>query len=44
MMKFKEYFEPDRNKWGGERADIVLPQYKFVYLKRKCEYWKEKTN
>ncbi len=27
----------------GGRTNVLLPQYKFVYLKRKCEYWKEKN-
>ena len=43
-MSFKNYIEPDKEKWGGKKGILFLPQYKFVYIKRKCEYWKEKTN
>lgn len=42
-MSFKNYIEPDKEKWGGKRGILFLPQYKFVYIKRKCEYWKEKN-
>lgn len=44
-MSFKNYIEPDKEKWGGgKRGILFLPQYKFVYIKRKCEYWRKKIN
>ena len=42
-MSFKNYIEPDKEKWGGKRGILFLPQYKFVYIKRKCEYWRKKN-
>ena len=42
-MSFNEYISSDKNKWGKRKGLIFLPQYKFVYLKRKCEYWRSKN-
>lgn len=28
---------------GGSKGLFFLPQYKFVFLKRKCEYWRLKN-
>lgn len=42
-MSFKNHIEPDKEKWGGKRGILFLPQYKFVYIKRKCEYWRRKN-
>ena len=37
-MSSNEYVSSDKNKWSKRKGLIFLPQYKFVYLKRKCEY------
>lgn len=42
-MSFNEYISSDKNKWGKRKGLMALPQYKFVYLKRKCEYWRSKN-
>ena len=42
-MSFNEYISSDKNKWGKRKGLMALPQYKFVYLKRKCEYWRSRN-
>lgn len=37
----KEKLIADKYRWNGKKNIRSLPQYKFVYYKRKCEYWKE---
>ena len=41
-MKFKQYISDDVKKWNGKHL-LLIPQFRFVFLKRKCEYWHEKT-
>lgn len=41
-MKFKQYISDDVKKWNGKHL-LLIPQFRFVFLKRKCEYWREKT-
>lgn len=39
-MNFKKYIEMDKNRWKGKRHLFFIPQYRFVYLKQKCEFWR----
>lgn len=41
-MRFSEYVAADKNKWNKKKL-FLLPEYKFVYLKRKCEYWRSRN-
>src|SRR5699024_2352880 len=41
-MKFSEYIAEDKNKWNKKNL-FLLPEYRFVYLKRKCEYWRSRN-
>lgn len=42
-MTFKQYIYPDVCKWGGRRHLKFIPQFRFLYFKRKCEYWRPKN-
>lgn len=42
-MNFKKYIESDVNKWGEKKFLFFLPQFRFVYLKRKCEWWRKRN-
>ena len=41
--KMNSIIEADRARWKGKKNLFILPQFKFVKLKRKCEYWKRKN-
>lgn len=34
--------EADKKRWGGKNL-ILLPQFRFLFVKRKCEYWRNKN-
>ncbi len=38
-----EKIEADVKRWGREKHLMFLPQYRFLFIKRKCEYWREKN-
>lgn len=38
-----EIIEADRKRWGDKSSLILLPQFRFLWVKRKCEYWREKN-
>lgn len=38
-----ETIEADKKRWGGVRNLIFLPQFRILWVKRKCEYWREKN-
>ena len=33
----------DKDRWKGEKNLLFLPQFKFIRLKRRCEYWRNKN-
>lgn len=35
--------EADKKRWGERKKIMFLAQYRFVYIKRKCEQWREKN-
>lgn len=35
--------DADRARWRGKKNLFILPQFKFVKMKRKCEYWRAKN-
>ena len=39
----KKVIEADRTRWGGKKHLLSLPQFRFLYVKRKCEYWRKKN-
>lgn len=40
--KMNRIIQADKKRWGGKHI-IWLPQFKFIYIKRKCEYWRNKN-
>lgn len=35
-----ETIAADRKRWAEIKHPLLLPQYRFLYVKRKCEQWK----
>lgn len=41
--KLDKTIQADKYRWGEKRKLFLLPQYRFIYVKRKCEYWRNKN-
>lgn len=39
VKKMNGMIEADRKRWGSRRHLLLLPQFRFLFVKRKCEYW-----
>lgn len=37
-----EMIEADKKRWGYIKHLLLLPQFRFLYVKRKCEYWRNR--
>ena len=40
-QEYKTFNFADRYRWNEERNAIFISQYRFIRLKRFCNYWKE---
>ena len=38
-----EVIVADKTRWGGKKHLLFLPQFRFLYIKRKCEYWRTRN-
>lgn len=38
-----EIIEEDRKRWGEKSNLMLLPQFRFLWVKRKCEYWRNRN-
>ena len=39
-----ELIQSDKDRWAGTKRPWLIPQYRFVVLKRYCEVWKPKNS
>lgn len=39
-----EVIEADKQRWAEIKHPFTLPQFRFLYVKRKCEQWRGKAN
>ena len=40
-QEYKTIITADKYRWSEENNTILIPQYRFMRLKRFCNYWKE---
>lgn len=36
------FVKADKHRWSDHRFPYVIPQYRFLRIKRKCEYWRNR--
>lgn len=39
-VELNSMIEADKSRWRGHKHLILLPQFRFMFVKRKCEYWR----